>query len=209
MTAMAHEPDLDFGLVPDLDEVLWQAWRSLELPEGYRAEIVEGFIEVSPTGRRGHARIANRLRDALVLALAGSEYAAFQDVNVLHGRKVLVPDLFVGPVDLDDIPDPDGLGVAATGVLVVVEVVSPGAEARKRDVVRKRRAYARAGIPVYVLVDDHDGPGHVTVLTAPDPEKATYEAEVRMPYGTDVTIPEGPAKGFVIGVAITGGPRGA
>lgn len=28
MTAMAHEPDLDFGLVPDLDEVLWQAWRS-------------------------------------------------------------------------------------------------------------------------------------------------------------------------------------
>lgn len=60
MTAMAHEPDLDSGLVPDLDEVLRQAWRSLELPEGYRAEIVEGFIEVSPTGRRGHARIASR-----------------------------------------------------------------------------------------------------------------------------------------------------
>ncbi|MEV4613347.1 hypothetical protein AB0K43_12205 [Kitasatospora sp. NPDC049258] len=58
-------------------------------------------------------------------------------------------------------------------------------------------------------MDDHDGPGHVTVLTAPDPRKATYEAEVRMPYGTDVIIPEGPAKGFVIGVAITGGPRGA
>lgn len=49
----------------------------------------------------------------------------------------------------------------------------------------------------------------MTVLTAPDPRKATYEAEVRMPYGTDVIIPEGPAKGFVIGVAITGGPRGA
>lgn len=145
----------------------------------------------------------------MVLALAGSDFAAYQDVNVLHGRKVLVPDLFVGPAEIDDIPDPDGLGVAATGVLLVVEVVSPGAEARKRDVVRKRRAYARAGIPVYVLVDDHDGPGHVTVLTAPDPEKATYEAEVRMPYGTDVTIPEGPAKGFVIGVAITGEARTA
>ncbi|MER8183746.1 hypothetical protein [Kitasatospora sp. NPDC094015] len=59
------------------------------------------------------------------------------------------------------------------------------------------------------MIDEADGPGHVTVLAAPDPDKATYEAEVRMPYGTDVTIPEGPAKGFVIGVAITGGPREA
>ncbi|WP_232107944.1 MULTISPECIES: hypothetical protein [Streptomyces] len=34
----------------NLDEVLWQAWKAMELPEGYRAEIIEGAIEVSPTG---------------------------------------------------------------------------------------------------------------------------------------------------------------
>lgn len=28
-----------------------------------------------------------------------------------------------------------------------------------------------------------------------------------MPYGTEAVIPEGPAKGFVIGVAITGEAR--
>lgn len=74
---------------------------------------------------------------------------------------------------------------------------------------RKRRAYARAGVPVYVIIDDFDGVGHVTVLSAPNAEKASYEAEVRMPYGTEVVVPDGPAKGFVIGVAITGEPRGA
>ena len=84
-----------------------------------------------------------------------------------------------------------------------------GHEDPKRDRVRKRREYARAGIPIYVIIDDFDGDGHVTVPTDPNQDRATYEAEVRVPYGTEVTVPEGPAKGFVIGVAITGGPRQA
>ncbi|MEU0412241.1 hypothetical protein ABZ307_31070 [Streptomyces griseorubiginosus] len=57
---------------PDLDEVLWQAWKAMELPEGYRAEIIEGAIEVSPTGRFTHALIVNRLRDALAILLKDS-----------------------------------------------------------------------------------------------------------------------------------------
>ncbi|MFE0174679.1 hypothetical protein ACFWZ2_20375 [Streptomyces sp. NPDC059002] len=54
------------------DKVLWQVWKAMELPEGYRAEIIEAAVEVSPTGRFAHAQIVNRLRDALVLALADS-----------------------------------------------------------------------------------------------------------------------------------------
>ena len=141
--------------------------------------------------------------------LAGGDSAAYQDTDALHGRKVFIPDVSVGPQDIDDIPDPEGLGVAAGGPGLVAEVVSPGHDARKRDLVRKRRAYARAGIPVYVIIDDLDGRGTVTILTSPDPDAAVYAAEVRVPYGTDVAVPEGPAKGFVIGVAITGGPRQA
>ncbi|MDH6133089.1 Uma2 family endonuclease [Kitasatospora sp. MAA4] len=209
MTAVASEPELDLGLDegPSLDEVLWQAWLALELPEGYHAEIVEELIEVSPTGRRSHLRAANRLRDALVLFLVDSGSAAYQDGNLLHGQKVFIPDVFVGPDDVDDFPDPTGLGIDATRVELVAEVVSPGRAARERDLERKRRAYARAGIPIYVMIDDFDGVGHVTVLTKPVPKKAVYEASVRVPYGTEVTISEGPAKGFVIGVSITGKPR--
>ena len=217
MTALAHErpetmPETRTEPVsppengPELDEVLWQAWKAMELPEGYRAEIIEGAIEVSPTGRLSHAQIANRLRRALDKFLEGSEYACHQDTNVIHKRKGWIPDAFVAPEDLELYADEDGLGVEAKALHLVVEVVSPGKRNQDRDRVRKRREYARADIPVYVLIDDYDGQGSVTLFTGPRPDKADWEDIHRVPYGTDVTIPEGPAKGFVIGEAITG-PR--
>ncbi|WP_377270692.1 Uma2 family endonuclease [Peterkaempfera sp. SMS 1(5)a] len=204
MTALAHDRARDSHDMPGLDEVLWRAWQAMELPEGYRVEIVEGFIEVSPTGRRRHAVLANRLRDALVLHLTGGRFAAYQDTNVIHDRKVFSPDVLIAPRDLEETRDLEGLGVDVSGVVLVAEVVSPGHEDRARDRVRKRRAYARAGIAVYVLVEDSDGHGSVTVLSSPVPEEAVYTTEVRVGYGTDVEVPEGPAKGMVIGESITG-----
>ena len=46
------------------------------------------------------------------------------------------------------------------------------------------------------------------LLTAPQPDEADWLGVVRAPYGTEVVIPKGPAKGFVIGEAITGPKRG-
>lgn len=189
--------------VSDLDEVLWQAWKAMDLPEGYRAEIIEGAIEVSPTGRRRHAVLSNRLRRALEAHMQGSGHAPYHDGNVIHRQKAWVPDLFVAPEDLDEIPDEEDLGVDASGVPMVIEVVSPGRHNIERDRVRKRREYARAGIPVYVIVDDFDGDGAVHVLSLPDPKKAAYEEAHRVPYGTEAVIPSGPAKGFTIGEDIT------
>ncbi|MFF4012089.1 Uma2 family endonuclease [Streptomyces sp. NPDC001717] len=213
MTALAHET-LE-AVMPkvatppsNLDEVLWQAWKAMELPEGYHAEIVEGFIEVSPTGRYSHGRIANRLRRALDEFLDAGEFAALQDINVIHKRKVWIPDVLVALEDADEHVTEDGLGIQASAVLLIAEVVSPGKDSIERDRERKRRAYARAGIPVYVIIDDHDGHGTVSLLTGPVPDEARYASEVRMPYGTGVTVPEGPAKGFVIGEDVTGPLRG-
>ncbi|MDO0913170.1 Uma2 family endonuclease [Streptomyces sp. DT2A-34] len=194
--------------VPNLDEVLWQAWKAMELPEGYHAEIIEGAIEVSPTGRFAHSEVVNRLRDALAIYLKDSEYGARNDTNVIHQRKAWIPDGLVAPRDAELIEDEDGLGIKASAVSVVIEVVSPGKTNQDRDRIRKRRAYACAGIPLYVLIDDYDGQGAVTLFTGPRPDKADWEDIHRVPYGTDVTIPEGPAKGFVIGEAITGPKRG-
>ncbi|MGW6060583.1 Uma2 family endonuclease [Streptomyces sp. NPDC055189] len=190
------------------DEVLWQAWKAMELPEGYRAEIIEGAIELSPTGRIAHAQTVNRLRDAMALALAAGPYAPYNNLNVVRGRQTWTPDCLVAPRELKAHADDEGVGVKASGVNLVVEVVSPGHECRRRDRARKRREYARAGIPVYVIIDDHDGEGTVTVLTEPQPEKADWVGVHRVPYGTEVAIPEGPAKGFTIGEAITGARRG-
>ncbi|MEU6381045.1 Uma2 family endonuclease [Streptomyces sp. NPDC046909] len=179
----------------------------MELPEGYRAEIFEGAIEVSPTGRLSHAHIVNCLRNALVRFLGEGEYAAFQAANVIHQRKGWTPDLLIAPEDLDAHGHEEELGVTASAVSLIVEVVSPGKRNQDRDRVRKRREYARAGIPVYVIIDDYDNSGTVSILTAPLPERARYEDEHRVPYGTDALVPEGPAKGFVIGEDITGPKR--
>jgi Uma2 family endonuclease len=212
MTALAHEASTtevpEAMPATELDEALWQAWKTLELPEGFHAEIVEGFIEVSPTGRSCHARTINRLRRALERHLETSDHAVQHDWNVIHGLKAWIPDLFIAPEEDEEFLTEDGLGFAASGVQLIVEVVSPGHENTKRDRVRKRRAYAGAGIPVYVLIDDYDNHGTVTILSSPSPDEEIYAAESRTPYGTEVQIPEGPAKGFAITKAVTGPPRG-
>ncbi|RFU84529.1 Uma2 family endonuclease [Streptomyces triticagri] len=212
MTALAHKapeditPDADLTPTPvlDVDEVLWQAWKTLELPEGYHAEIIEGAIEVSPTGRLTHAQIVNRLRESLVLFLAKSEFQSLQDTNVIHGRKAWTPDVLIAPRDLEPHADEDGLGIKASAVSLVVEVVSPGRECRRRDRERKRREYARAGIPLYVIVDSHDARGTVTVLSDPQPDRADWVGIHRVPFGTEVVLQDGPAKGFAVTEAITG-----
>ncbi|MFC8453120.1 Uma2 family endonuclease [Kitasatospora sp. NPDC057223] len=190
--------------VVDLDQALWQVWTAMDVPQGFRAEIIEGAIEMSPTGGSRHFTVNRRLAHSLYDHLRGSGYSPGQDGNVIHGLKVLIPDVFVAPDDLAEIEHPDGLGVLASGVALVVETVSPGSESRKRDLVRKHRAYATAGIPVYVIIDDFDEGGSVTVLSGPDTVRGSYARSVRTPYGEDAIVPEGPAKGFVIDAAVTG-----
>ncbi|MDH6137644.1 Uma2 family endonuclease [Kitasatospora sp. MAA4] len=200
MTALALEE-----ITVDLDQALWQVWKSMDVPEGFRAEIIEGVIAMSPTGGSRHGKINQRVALALHDFLRGTGYAPGQDFNVIDGLKVWIPDVLVGPADVDDIEHPDGLGLLASGIGLVVETVSPGSDARQRDYVRKHRAYAQAGIPVYVIIDDYDDGGAVTVLSGPDRGRGAYASSVRSPYGAEALVPEGPAKGFVIGPEITGG----
>ncbi|MFD9593264.1 Uma2 family endonuclease [Kitasatospora sp. NPDC059973] len=203
MTALVAEET-----VVDLDQALWQVWKEMDVPEGFRAEIIEGAIEMSPTGGTRHLTINRRVLLALHDQLRGTGWAPANDGNVIHGLRVMVPDVFVAPDDLEEIEHPEGLGVLASGLALVVETVSPGSRNRRRDVVLKHRAYASAGIPIYVIIDDFDEGGAVTVLTGPDIERGAYARSVRTPYGEEAFVPEGPAKGFVIGPEITGGRRG-
>ncbi|MGW0841215.1 Uma2 family endonuclease [Streptomyces sp. NPDC002787] len=204
------ETGAEFANGPSLSEALWQVWKAMDPPEGYRAEIIEGAIELSPTTRRSHGLIANRLRRALDRFLDGGDYTCYQGGNVIHDSKAWIPDAFVAPEDTEPCgdEDEDDLGVTAESVHLIVEVVSPGERNQDRDRVKKRREYARAGIPVYVVIDDYDGEGAVTLFTGPRPEAADWADTRRFAYDTEVVIPEGPAKGFVIGEAITGPRRG-
>ncbi|MED7950637.1 Uma2 family endonuclease [Kitasatospora sp. NPDC058201] len=194
--------------VVDLDQALWQVWRAMDVPEGFHAEIIEGAIQMSPAGGARHMTVNRRILLALHDHLRGTGWAPGNDGNVISGLKVTIPDVYVAPDDLEEIVHPEGLGILASGVALMVETVSPGHTNRQRDRVLKLRAYATAGIPVYVIVDDFDDGGAVTVLTGPDPGRGAYACSVRTPYGEGAVIPEGPAKGFVIGPDVTGARRG-
>ncbi|WP_328495481.1 Uma2 family endonuclease [Streptomyces sp. NBC_00414] len=209
MTESRTEPPYPPENAPGPDEVLWQAWEAMELPEGYRAEIIEGAVEVSSTGRYAHSQTVFLFKEALGDFLKGGDFAARNATNVVHAGCVWVPDLFVVPRDTERYVTADGAGITAAAVRLVVGVVSPDRRRQERERVMKRREYARAGIPVYVAIDDHDDQGTVTVLTEPRPDRADWVGVHRVPYGTEVTIPEGPAKGLVITEAITGPARAA
>ncbi|MEU7043134.1 Uma2 family endonuclease [Streptomyces varsoviensis] len=209
MTAPVHEPHTTADELPDPDEFLWQTWKAMDPPEGLRAEIIGGSIEVWPHGRVDHGVISSQLYQELTLYLVeqSSPYVVNACMYVVHDRKVWIPDAFVAPADVDGFVSEDDIGIEARCVALVAEVVALGHDGAQRDRDRKRQAYARAGIPVYVLIDPHDAHGTVTILSSPSPAEAVYAAETRVPYGTEVTIPEGPAKGLVIGEEITGPPR--
>lgn len=201
-TALASEvpvntPDEDF------DEALWQAWSSLDLPEGYRAEIIEGTIEVSPAGSVDHGEVINNVRDALAPHLADTGFRVRNDMNIRHDGGLWIPDLFVAPRNVSAYRTKGGAALLAECVELVVEVVSPGHDGISRDRTRKRRGYARAGIPVYVIIDGHDEGGVVSILTDPKPTEGLYTDEMRIPFGTDAVIPQGPAKGFAITESLT------
>ncbi|MFJ3800099.1 Uma2 family endonuclease [Streptomyces sp. NPDC090088] len=169
----------------------------MELPEGYRPEIIEGAIEVSPTRRYSHGQIVFMLRETLAEFLKDGDFAARNDTNVIHENRAWVPDLFVVAKDPERYVTDDGLGLTAAAVRVVFEVASPGKRSLDRDRVRKRREYARAGIPVYVIIDDYDGQGAVTLFSpAPAPTRPTGRTSTGSPTAPRSPFPRGPPRGW-------------
>lgn len=122
----------------------------LKLPEGTRAELIEGEIFMSPSPRVRHQRIV------LKLSLVLNDYA----------RKTGSGEVFVAPLDvhlpMGDVVQPDLIFVSEAKRAIVqdwvrgvpdllVEVLSP--EGADRDEIIKRDLYARAGVREYWIVD--------------------------------------------------------
>jgi Uma2 family endonuclease len=113
-------------------------------------ELTDGHIEVLPMPTDAHQRIVLFLYRALYAFLAarglGIVLVAPLRLRVRTGRY-REPDLLL----LLSADDPRRSNRYWTGADLVLEVVSP--DDPKRDLVRKRREYARAGIPEYWIVN--------------------------------------------------------
>lgn len=117
--------------------------------DGYRYEIIDGQIVVSPPPRVGH----QLLTDALCALLRARGELAITGVGV-HvsaglGRQesCVIPDVVV----VRRLPARDAVVVSAEDVTLAAEVISPGS--RRRDEHTKLSLYAELGIVNYLLID--------------------------------------------------------
>lgn len=132
---------------PDL-ESLWTVDDLAGLPEGYRYEIFDGSLIVSPPADVPHGGAVGRLH-RLLSRQAPPELFVGNDIGVSRQlTSYFVPDLLVVP---DATVRKGGKALGPADVLLVVEVLSPGNSGR--DLVLKRHEYAVAGIPQYWIID--------------------------------------------------------
>ena len=137
MVTETAEPSLRY--VP----MSWEDY--LALPEGTRAEWVDGVAVMSPPPAGGHWRAQVRLSALFEEHLPGLD--VYGEVAIrLPRNRVRVPDLSAYSETMSE----DDWLMPATPVLVV-EVLSPST--RREDLLRKAPEYLEAGISQYWVVD--------------------------------------------------------
>jgi Uma2 family endonuclease len=122
-----------------------------EAPSGFRDELIEGEIVLSPDPKPLHAAVANRLSDLLKIRLAGMPFVVQQRVNfrMEDCDSMPSPDLFVleksrwhEAVETDTYP--------SGSPVLAVEIVSPAN--RRKEIQRKTSLYLRHGsVEVWVV----------------------------------------------------------
>lgn len=179
MTAMAHEPLTQ-------EQVLLEGFLALDTPEGFRAELIEGEIVVTPPPDGDHEKYISRIvRQVIKLSRIEMDFSgnkglrlAREEVGPAHH---VIPDVTFAPVDVDAFGGA-GPWMPCDGVAMVVEVTSTRPRA-DRDA--KRRCYARGGIPLYLLIDRDSS--SITLFS--DPEKDDYREHRTRPFGKAITLP--------------------
>ncbi|MFE1950393.1 Uma2 family endonuclease [Streptomyces sp. NPDC059524] len=164
--------------IADIDRLRSQLSRFEDMFPGYRVEIVEGNIMMSPV--KPHHAETIRLVWNMLEAQVGPAWGFTSDVAfVFDGENEFCPDLAVIPAPEvaknESAYDPDL-------VELVVEVVSKGSI--RRDYETKPRWYASRGIANYVILDPLKG----QCVTMWNPGSEGYRGRDTIPYGTDVTV---------------------
>ncbi len=177
MIVMTRESDaeMDFTL---------QDFLSFDTPEGYRAELIDGEIVVSPPPNGNHERCITRIvRQVLAGSITQMDFSGQKGLIVpaVGGEGRVIPDITFVPAKLDLFLDAPPW-MPASGVAMVVDVTSSSPD---HDRNAKRRAYAAARIPLYLLIDRQRG--EVTLLGDPVSEEYTSSSTVRI--GGRVKLP--------------------
>ncbi|MBP2064516.1 Uma2 family endonuclease [Streptomyces iranensis] len=173
--------------LPDQEfENLLDIHAQLELPDGMRAELIGGEIVISPTPANFHNWIFSELNLQLVREVP-TQWRITNTATVFlpATEERFIPDLLI--CESEALKSMEEWQVQADDVLLVAEITSPST--RARDLQAKVKGYAHSNVPIYLLIDPHDGDGSTTVYSHPD-GKGLYRDEHRAMFGEKLTLPE-------------------
>ncbi|MEV5733717.1 Uma2 family endonuclease [Streptomyces sp. NPDC052292] len=160
-----------------LDE-MFERLEKMPVPEGYKVEIVEGTVFMSPQ-RDTHWEIIADIYEQLRVKYPRQRVKS--DVRIdypghLNGFATDVTVMAEGAARTED-------GRWDCGeVEFVAEVISRGTAAN--DYGPKKAAYAEAGVPVYVIADPYRGECHVLS----HPRDGKYALEVKADFGEELDL---------------------
>ena len=176
---------------PESDQLtaraLLQEFLSLDTPEGYRAQLIDGEIVVSPPPYGTHEHVIGQIakqvlrKSSVDMDFAGQKGLIVPDRGIADVGRV-IPDATFAPAGLRLFYGADPW-MPPEGVTMVVEVTSSRPE---RDREAKRRAYAAAKIPFHLLVDHEVD--RVTLFS--NPVEDDYSSMVIESIGGGLKLPE-------------------
>ncbi|MFI6929357.1 Uma2 family endonuclease [Streptomyces sp. NPDC050287] len=180
MTAMAHEPLTQA-------EVLLEGFLALDTPEGFRAELIEGEIVVTPPPDGDHEDYIELIVNQVYRrSRTDMQFSGNKGLKLKSGggcpKDHVIPDGTFAPRALRLYRGADSW-MPCDGVAMVLEVTSTRPKADREA---KRRCYARGGIPLYLLVDRE---ASSTTLFS-DPENDDYRQLCTLPFGKQLALPE-------------------
>ncbi|KPC67138.1 hypothetical protein ADL29_02985 [Streptomyces chattanoogensis] len=178
MTALADRPHM---LLSEFEELARLAARTAE---GLRLEFINGRLGIKAVPDGDHAEIIRWLQqvcmqhrpDLGLYAERGLQIKAYREGRAIPDASLARPGSFAGHGEWSE-PE---------AVLMAAEVTSFDRDADSRDRREKPRAYAEAGIPVYLLIDRDSC--EVTVYSEPDGDR--YDKAVIVPFGKPATLPD-------------------
>ncbi|KJS53414.1 hypothetical protein VM98_25340 [Streptomyces rubellomurinus subsp. indigoferus] len=185
MSAVAHEQPTTGS--PSQADILLESFLSLHSPEGFRAELIEGEIIVAPPPDGDHEdHISHLITQVIRRSKTDMSVSGGKGLRLVSGglcpKNHVIPDLTFAPEELrlfrgaPSWMEPDG-------VAMVVEVTSGKPD---QDRIAKRHCYARAAIPLYLLVDREKA--QLSLFGKPHREEYT---EVHLAaFGEPLALPE-------------------